>query len=76
MKNITLSADESVIARAREAARRRGTSLNHLVREFLAELGEGSSVDAESERLRELSLQADGHRRGWIFDREELHERS
>ncbi len=75
MKNITLSASEEVIAKAREAARKRGVSLNALVREYLVHLaGEGSN-ESEFERLRELSRQARGQRHGWVFDRDEVHRR-
>ena len=38
MKNITLSADEILIERAREEARTRKTTLNALFREWLMEL--------------------------------------
>jgi hypothetical protein len=38
MKNITLSADERLIARAREEARARKTTLNALFREWLEEI--------------------------------------
>jgi hypothetical protein len=76
MKNLTLSADEALIERAREAARRRGRSLNDLVRGYLEELAGEAPLDAELERLRELSEQPQGHRRGWRFDRDELHDRT
>lgn len=77
MKNLTLSADEKLIEKARREAARRGKSLNQLIRDYLAELaGERNPATTEFDRLRELSRLARGHRGGWRFDREELHERS
>ncbi len=40
LKNITLSAEEQVIARAREEAKRRGTTLNEEFRRWLADFAE------------------------------------
>jgi hypothetical protein len=74
MKNITLSADERVIERARREAERRGVSLNQLIREYLEELSGTSDPGSEFERLRELSRLAAGRRGDWRFDRDELHE--
>jgi hypothetical protein len=76
MKNITLSADEQLIEKARREAARRGKSLNELIRGYMEELAGSLPVDAEFERLRELSSLAEGRRRGWKFDRDEVHERS
>jgi len=76
MKNITLSADEQLIEKARSEAARRGKSLNQLIRDYLEDLAGDRSQTAEFDRLRELSEQAGGHRRDWRFDRDELHERS
>lgn len=76
MKNLTLSADEALIERAREAARRRGRSLNDLVRGYLKELAGEASLGAELDRLHVLSVEADGHRGAWRFDRDELHDRT
>lgn len=75
MKNITLSADERLIESARRAAELRGTSLNQLIRDYLAELAGEGAVSSEFERLRELSTLASGRRRGWRFDRDEVHGR-
>jgi hypothetical protein len=76
MKNITLSADEQTIKRARAAARMRGMSLNQVIREYLEELASGSQTDNEFQRLEELSALAAGRRGGWKFDRDEIHERT
>mgnify|MGYP006298495567 CR=1 FL=1 len=76
MKNITLSADETTIERARAAARRQGRSLNDMVRAYLEALASTSMLDVEFDRLQELSDRADGHRRGASFSRDDLHDRS
>lgn len=76
MKNITLSADETLIEAARKAAARRGQSLNSVIRAYLGELAGAPPVASEFERLQQLSRMAHGRRRGWRFDRSEVHERS
>ena len=76
MKNITLSADERLIEKARREAARRGKSLNQLIRDYLEELAGDRPASGEFDRLRELSCLARGHRGGWQFDRDELHDRS
>lgn len=76
MKNITLSADERLIERARSEAARRGKSLNQLIRDYLEELAGQREPTNEFERLRELSSLSRGHRGDWRFDRDEIHDRS
>lgn len=49
MVNLTLSLDENLLQRARELALRENTSVNALVREYLARY-----VDARSRRLQAL----------------------
>ena len=50
MKNITLSVDEKVLKRARRFAASRGTSLNALVREYLAQVVREEDLLAEAKR--------------------------
>jgi hypothetical protein len=76
MKNITLSADEALIERARCEAARRGKSLNQLIRDHLEELAGHREPSNEFERLRELSQLSPGDRGEWRFNRDEIHERS
>jgi len=76
MKNITLSADERLIEKARSEAARRGKSLNQLIRDYLGELAGERAAGSEFDRLRELSQLARGRRGDWQFDRDEIHERS
>lgn len=76
MKNITLSADERLLEKARREAARRGTSLNQLIRDYLEELAGERAASSEFDRLFELSQQARGRRGDWRFDRNDLHDRS
>ena len=76
MKNITLSADERLIEKARSEAARRGKSLNQLIRDYLEELSGQRGPTNEFERLRELSRLSGGRRGDWRFDRGEIHDRS
>ena len=76
MKNITLSADEGLIDKARSEAARRGKSLNQLIRDHLEELAGHREPSNEFERLRELSKLSRGQRAGWRFSRDEIHDRS
>ena len=72
MKNITLSADETLIEQARTVARARKTTLNEAFREWLkqyaAQAGGGAAVDALMRRLKHIC--SDGH-----FTRDEMNER-
>lgn len=73
--NVTLSIDARVVADARRLAALRGTSLNQLIRDHLAELtqtGEQSRVVDQLEALwSQSSFRSDGS-----WSRDELHERS
>ncbi len=72
MKNITLSADEDVIERARSVARAQRKTLNEAFREWLAEFtassGDGQAYDALMKRLRYVNT-------GRHFSRDEMNER-
>ena len=74
--NLTLSVDEQIVERARTTATALGMSLNQAVRGYLAELAGQSSPEADLAEIEHLSLVARGNRRGWRFDRNELHERA
>jgi hypothetical protein len=72
MKNVTLSAEESDIERAREIARQRSTTLNQLFREWLRSLshdpGRVAGYDRLMERLQDVKS-------GGKFSRDELNAR-
>ncbi len=76
MKNITLTVDEDVLAAVRRHAAERNTSVNALVREYLAHLAahEDRAKQARA-RLRQLSNQTKGRLGRKTWRREELHER-
>lgn len=72
MKNITLSADEDLIEKARAVARAQRRTLNAAFRDWLAQFsaseGDAQSFDALMRRLRHVDA-------GRRFTREELNER-
>lgn len=73
MKNITLSADEDLIERARERAREQKRTLNDAFREWLLQFtqqsGKGEEFDALMERLRR-TVRSNGP-----YTRDEMNER-
>ena len=72
MKNITLSADEDLIERARSIAREQRTTLNAAFREWLRQFtqspGDAQSFDALMKHLEHVDA-------GRHFSRDELNER-
>jgi hypothetical protein len=74
MKNITLSADEDAIERARGVARSQHKTLNQAFREWLAEYTARASGLREYRALIK-ELERSGVRAGRKFTREELNER-
>jgi hypothetical protein len=72
MKNITLSADETLIEQARLVARSRRTTLNVAFREWLeqyaAQAGAGAAVNALMRRLKHV-------RSAGPYTRDEMNER-
>ncbi len=73
--NITLSADETIVERAREAARRQGKSLNELIREYLAHLAAPVEGARAADELFALMDEGGGRLDGRTWTRDELHER-
>ena len=75
MANLTLSLDDEILQRAREAAVREHTSVNALVREYLTRY-----VDARTRRLEVIDTLDELARRNTsrsagTWSREELHRR-
>ncbi len=68
--------DELVVKEARKVAAAMGTSVNQLVRDYLADLVGKGDADQDIAELEALSLAAGRRPRGWSFDRDELHDRS
>jgi hypothetical protein len=73
MKNVTLSADESLIEGARRRAQSEHTTLNNLFREWLARYAEGPRLTAED--VHRVAAAAAHFRAGRRFTREERNER-
>jgi hypothetical protein len=72
MKNVTFSAEEVLIQKARSVARQRATSLNELFRAWLRDLTRQSGQTQNYDRLME---RLDSRRSGRAFSREEMNER-
>jgi hypothetical protein len=76
MKNITLSADERLIAGARLYAQAHGTTLNDLIRDYLAVLSNPRDPKEVAEEFAREALEHSGcSEEGWRFNREEAHRR-
>lgn len=76
MKNITLSVDEKILAAVRRYAVERDSSVNALVRDFLAEIATREDRARKArERIRELSDQSTARIGSRTWTRDELHER-
>ncbi len=74
--NITLSFPESTVVRARQAAQAMGKSLNEVIRQHIEALAGADDIEGDLTELRGLSLAATGDRKGWRWNRDEIHERS
>lgn len=70
MVNITLTADENSIERARIAAQAMGTSLNQFLREQIDRLA--GSDQREREIQAYLASVGTGSSGGWTFNRDEI----
>ena len=79
MKNITLSVDETLLDRARDVARERGTSVNALVRDFLERLARAKEDERQQYQnalaeIREMSRNARVAPEGeYAFSREDAY---
>ena len=73
--NVTLSIDEQVVAKARQIASVRGTSLNQLVRDYLEDLTRHNDMQSVLDELDAMWSESTGRSHG-PWTREELHERS
>ena len=73
--NITLSVDEQVAQRAREAAQKMGKSLNQVVRDHLEQLAGGSRREQNWAQFEARCLTSDAKLSGWRFNRDEANAR-
>jgi hypothetical protein len=77
MKNITLAIEDEVINKVRIVAAEKKTTVNALVREFLADLASRDErlAEARKQLLRLMDTSKGRMAPDWKFDREETHER-
>jgi predicted transcriptional regulator len=77
MKNITLAIDDEILDKVRIVAAHKPTTVNAMVREFLADVvGRDQRLEKAWEGLRELMRNSKGRMRpDFKFNREETHER-
>jgi hypothetical protein len=77
MTNLTLAIDEQILRRARIRAMQRGTSVNALVRDYIARLaGESEAADGVADFLEIVSgggASSGPHGRTWT--RDDVHDR-
>ena len=73
--NVTLSIDEKLLARARELAHERGTSVNQLIRDYFERITGLSGPADVMEQLERLWTEQEGRSGGWKWNREELYDR-
>ncbi|MGB4115228.1 MAG: DUF6364 family protein [Polaromonas sp.] len=73
--NITLSIDEQIAQRAREAAQKMGKSLNQAVRDYLEQLAGSPQRGQQWEQFETRCLQSPAKLDGWRFNRDEANER-
>jgi hypothetical protein len=73
--NITLSVNEQVAQRAREAAQKMGKSLNQAVRDYLEQLAGKAKRDQQWEEFEQRCLNSGAKLDGWKFNRDEANER-
>lgn len=69
--NITLSVDEAVAERAREAAQKMGKSLNQAVREYLEQLAGSAQRSQQWAEFEARCLNSGASLNGWKFNRDE-----
>ncbi len=73
--NITLSVDEQVAQRAREAAQKMGKSLNQVVRDYLEQLSGSALRGQHWSEFEERCLGSKATLEGWQFNSDEANER-
>jgi Family of unknown function (DUF6364) len=73
--NITLSIDEQVVQRAREAAQKMGKSLNQVVRDYLEQLAGSARRGQQWTQFEQRCLESQVQLGDWRFNRDEANER-
>jgi hypothetical protein len=72
--NLTLSIKDELLKKAREAAQAQGKTVNQLVRDYLEQFAGQQVLEDSINRFKQSSRK--GNRKGWHFNRDELHERT
>jgi hypothetical protein len=77
MKNITLAIDDEILGKVRIIATRQRTTVNAMVRNYLAEVAGRDETQAEARKrlLHRMETSKGRVAPDWKFDREETHER-
>jgi len=76
VKNITLSADENLIAKARAYAQARHTTVNELMRDYLARISGQLDVEEAAQEFAALAHSRAGRSdEDSTFDRQAIHRR-
>lgn len=70
---LKLTIDDELCARASETAKALRKSLDEMIVDYLKRLAGMDNVEADMEEFRRLSGR--GHKHGWRFNRDEIHER-
>ena len=74
--NITLSADQNLIKKSRQYAKKQGLSLNSMIRDFLKNISGENDRSASAQEFAQLAESGAGcSEPGYKFDRDEIHER-
>ena len=77
MVNITLSAEEGLVARARAYAQTRNTTVNQLIRDYLGRLTGQIDPQQAAAEFAELARDHGGRSdEGFVFDRRDVHVRA
>ena len=73
---ITLSAEEELIKKARKYASERNTTINQIIRDYLARLVGEASNDEVAREYEAVATSMPGRSpEGWKFDRSTIHRR-
>ena len=72
--NITLSAKEELINKARDYASKHGTTLNSMIREFLEKIVKQEKSDTGLKRFLQLAENYSGDSKGWTWNRNDIYE--
>jgi hypothetical protein len=74
--NITLSADEKLIKKTREYAKKHNTTLNNLIREYLKQLINEPDIESAAVEFEDLALHQSGRSvEGFTFNRTDIYSR-